>query len=558
MSGHAVVEERSFVQASNSSISSSAAPSSGSVSAELLTAGTQRAQQQQQQQQQPVSAKGLRGVGLPQLRLPAKGGRDEDRGAELSAPLSARGREVPAEVSDDDDEDFDDEDSEKDSELDNPKGVHTGAGADGPSAGADGDREVSRGRREAAEGRGGSAATGRVAAGAERSSSSSLGDAPKTSGRHKPTAKEQGGSHGKGRSPLKTSSAPAGTFMEQSDCSDFSGQGTPQDPRQRGDEENEGPRSREASRPWHETLLRFPSLIRLYPMADSSEFEGGGTECEEELNGLPPPAKDADDPASKLVADAAAGAAACDAALAEPDEADWRSAAAASASTQSSPSWRGTARAMPDAENIASARAGSTPVHAGARHAPWASEAHAVPPGTTQDDRYQAFSASAWPGAGAPHGGSAPCTPVMHGRARATPHSVPSRAGGAYPRSYPNGEQLSMAWAEVEQVRQGLLRQERELAQRESAARRAEARNAATAQQLGELRHRLDDYSAELEQSVVALTAQQQGVQEERRQTLEMQARVRRMCAAAVRDDVVASKAQNWHRAWTPTQTMGP
>ena len=39
-------------------------------------------------------------------------------------------------------------------------------------------------------------------------------------------------------------------------------------------------------------------------------------------------------------------------------------------------------------------------------------------------------------------------------------------------------------------------------------------------------RLRLDDYSAELEQSVVALTAQKQSVREERRQTLEMQARI--------------------------------
>merc|ERR1719440_1162113 len=88
--------------------------------------------------------------------------------------------------------------------------------------------------------------------------------------------------------------------MDQSDASDISGQGAPdnaRDPRRKagpggvtaesGDEEdawNHG--IKDQSHSWHETLMKFPSLIRLYPLADSSEFEGGGEG--EELNGLPP------------------------------------------------------------------------------------------------------------------------------------------------------------------------------------------------------------------------------------------------------------------------------
>merc|ERR1719506_692443 len=74
---------------------------------------------------------------------------------------------------------------------------------------------------------------------------------------------------------------------------------------------------------WHETLLRFPSLIRLYPLADSSEFEGG-LDGEEGLNGIPPErreeAEEAEDPAESLIAQANAGAAAAAAALAEPED----------------------------------------------------------------------------------------------------------------------------------------------------------------------------------------------------------------------------------------------
>lgn len=321
-----------------------------------------------------------------------------------------------------------------------------------------------------------------------------------------------------------------------------------------------------SSHSWHETLMRFPGLTQRYPLADSSEWENGAEA--EELNSATA-AKNAGEGDCDLVAEANAGAAAAAAALAEPDggakteetaSRGWRSpprspAGAAQSptgtSTRSSPSNRGAAaihQAAPDVGGNASARAGSTP----ARFAPPARAAQAAVP-AAHDERYQAMRT------GAVHRGghSAPCTPAQ-GRAQATPYSMNSRNGGhAWPRSLPT-EDLSAAWAEVEQVRQSLIRRERELSHREAGVQRAEARNTAAARQLGELRVRLDDYSGELEQSAVALSAQQQSVREERRQTLEMQARVRRMCAAAVRDDVVASKARDWQRAWTPTQTMGP
>jgi len=170
-----------------------------------------------------------------------------------------------------------------------------------------------------------------------------------------------------------------------------------------------------------------------------------------------------------------------------------------------------------------------------------------------------------------------PSTPVRVGVAasQATPHSAASRGGGrgrpgppscdraewgphTGPREgWPPGD-LAAAWAEVDQLRRDLAQREREVAQRELAVRRAESRNRAAARELGELRRRLDDYGEELENGVAALTEQQSALREERRQTLELQARARRMCAAAVRDDVVASKFREWdRRSWTPTSTMG-
>jgi len=398
---------------------------------------------------------------------------------------------------------------------------------------------------------------------AERSSSSSLGVGKGASGARAASAnvsRDEG-----------TSSAPAGKFTEQSDDSDLS----PGSPNRRGrggdsppsdDDEMEAP-TQDPSHSWHATLCSFPGLIQRYPLACSSEFENGETEVEE-LNGTtrrksPPDA--GDKPSSTdLVAQANAGAAAAAAALAEADggakaekmEA-WRSpprspAGAASASSRSSPSGAAgpQAKALQEMERVAGERAGSTP----ARFAPPSRAAQSA----AQEERCQARGLGAWPGSGIAHrnGHSAPCTPAQ-GRVQATPHSMGSRNGGYPQRCYPNDD-LAAAWDEVEQVRQSLLRREKELSQREAAVQRAEARNTSAARQLGDLRLRLDDYSAELEQSVVALTAQKQSVREERRQTLEMQARVRRMALSSVRDDVVASKARDWQRVWTPTESMGP
>merc|ERR1712150_72601 len=100
---------------------------------------------------------------------------------------------------------------------------------------------------------------------------------------------------------------------------------------------------------------------------------------------------------------------------------------------------------------------------------------------------------------------------------------------------------VQAAWAEMDKAGQSLAKRERELAQREAAVRRAEMRQRMTARQLNELQQRLDDYNRELEEGVVELTAQQNALREERRQTVELQARARRMCLAAARDESSAS-----------------
>lgn len=114
-------------------------------------------------------------------------------------------------------------------------------------------------------------------------------------------------------------------------------------------------------------------------------------------------------------------------------------------------------------------------------------------------------------------------------------------------------QSLRAAWAEVDLAQQRLVQREREVELREVAGRRAEARNRATARQLAELRRRLDDYGQELEEGVMALSAQQNALRDERRHTSELQARARRMCAAAPRDEF-SSKVSDWdRRPWTPT-----
>lgn len=146
-------------------------------------------------------------------------------------------------------------------------------------------------------------------------------------------------------------------------------------------------------------------------------------------------------------------------------------------------------------------------------------------------------------------------TPVRagsHSRGYVTPQSMPARvsrpqsAGGYSRRARGPEADLELSWAtarraeeETAQLRRAMARRERELAQREAALRHREARSEAQARQLSELRLRLDRYGEELEDGCAALTAQQDALREERRHVAEMQARARRMCAAAVRDDVV-------------------
>lgn len=145
-----------------------------------------------------------------------------------------------------------------------------------------------------------------------------------------------------------------------------------------------------------------------------------------------------------------------------------------------------------------------------------------------------------------------PMRPGSYGRGHVTPQSMPARvsrpqsAGGYSRRPREPETDLEMSWAaarraeeETAQMRRAITRRERELTQRESALRHREARSEAQARQLSELRLRLDRYGEELEDGCAALTAQQDALRDERRQVGEMQARARRMCAAAVRDDVV-------------------
>jgi len=150
----------------------------------------------------------------------------------------------------------------------------------------------------------------------------------------------------------------------------------------------------------------------------------------------------------------------------------------------------------------------------------------------------------------------------------ATPKSAPARAAWANEAKPEriaaawqdfSGElqcdaELALAWDEVEQARRLLEQRERELTLREAAVRRTETRNATHARQLDEMRHRLEDYSEELEDGMLALTAQQSALREERRRAADMQARARRIFAAATRDEVSASKLMNrdWEK-WSLT-----
>jgi len=285
---------------------------------------------------------------------------------------------------------------------------------------------------------------------------------------------------------------------------------------------------------WHETLARFPSLLRLYPLAECNE----GT-MEDELF----PAAGEND------------------ARAEED-----SATDANARTDAEPGGEQAARG-PEPQAGASA----VPEHA------VGGDATELPQGQGPAELHEELRGTWHSGTGLGTCTPPPCTPVRvsAGQVHATPRSAPFRGASRSRQGYAasshadwqpshltsegwSSGDLAAAWAEVHQVRHDLAQREREVAQREAAARRAEARNQAAARELDELRRRLDDYGEELENGVAALTAQQNVLREERRQTLELQARARRMCAAAVREDVVASKFREWdRRSLTPMSTMG-
>jgi len=295
---------------------------------------------------------------------------------------------------------------------------------------------------------------------------------------------------------------------------------------------------------WHETLARFPSLLRLYPLAECNE---GAMEDE-----LFPVGGEGGAHEGEAAAGTASGTGVCTRKLEE--LAVVQEQMAVGSELRAPPGL-----AAPAAAGVSECEEEQPLLQEAAAHL---NNDPAEVPEETE---------GTWPeGTGIGVCTPPPCTPVRVGAgpAQATPRSVPSRAGSRTRQMHSNGHQsqwqgwssadLAAAWAEVEEIRQDLAQREQELAAREFAVRRAEARNQATARELSELRHRLDDYGEELEEGVAALTLQQNALREERRQTLELQARARRMCAAAVRDDVVASKFREWERIpWTPMPTMG-
>lgn len=228
---------------------------------------------------------------------------------------------------------------------------------------------------------------------------------------------------------------------------------------------------------WQDALARFPSLLRLYPLAAPSEagLEEDGTVATESL------AIEEDHPAPTATSPSANGAQV--------------TLVPSSASNPSSPAAR------------------------------WSRQSF-----SPQSPRGARSPRS--PRSGAEGGQRSPVS-VGQGRAGTVP-DPPDEAWRA------SASELAAAWAEVEDVRRGLADRERVVARREAAVRSGEARNHATARELGELRQRLEAYGEELEQGVVSLAAKEHAVREEWRRTSHLQARVQRMCATTVRDRVLA------------------
>jgi hypothetical protein len=273
---------------------------------------------------------------------------------------------------------------------------------------------------------------------------------------------------------------------------------------------------------WRDTLAKYPSLLRLYPLAASAE----GTHDEtEELTAF-------------TGAQAAASTTALDEDAADANEDERKSLTELQAAAERS------ARAPEAAETPRTS----------------------TPRGTTQGGRGLDAESQDHPSEcrhGAQHpvsnGYSTPGSTTSAGSWRRRPpygrHVEPNHFNGSEPW-YPSDAEPT--WSEVQALQWSLSQRERDVAQREAAVRRAEARNLATARQLSDLKRRLDQYGEELDEGVSALTAQQNALHEERRQTAEVQARARRLCAAAVRDEVLASKVREWDMPpWTPTGMMG-
>lgn len=237
---------------------------------------------------------------------------------------------------------------------------------------------------------------------------------------------------------------------------------------------------------WRDTLARFPSLLKLYPLAASSE--AGHDDGSEAAGGA----------AGSVAGGASAGG------LAGNEE-----------YLNSVPASTNRLNEQPPPPRPASPSKGPC------------RERNALPP--------------------RPPGSTPPRTPARSsGSCRATPNTAAVRS------RQNDDEELTAAYTEVAIAKRRLDQRERELELREANIRRGEARNNAVARQLHELRGRLNDYSQELERGVLALSEQQEALKEERRQTLELQARARRMCATAVRDEVMATKVRDWERrSWT-------
>mmetsp|Transcript_58347 Transcript_58347/g.162617 ORF Transcript_58347/g.162617 Transcript_58347/m.162617 type:complete len:519 (-) Transcript_58347:95-1651(-) len=247
---------------------------------------------------------------------------------------------------------------------------------------------------------------------------------------------------------------------------------------------------------WHDTLAQFPSLVRLYPLATANEAEAPedmeeshrGSECGESPN----PCGDVGEDGRTSMQ------------FPVQDDGDCRHPSTATCQDHMGHEEQQVRRAPPVDGCATPPRTPPRPRSASSR-------------GTSSRgaQQRQAFVAGGHP----------------------VPWSNPAPSEGWW-----SADDVAAAWHEVEQAQQSLVLRERELAQRESAVQRAEARNDATGRQLDELRQRLDEYGRELEEGIVALTKQQSALREERCHVAQVQARARRACAAAVRDDVVASR----------------